>query len=349
MKSKRMIFIFVCYLQLLSCSDTRSNSNFSSDDTLTNHENTITRLTNHILLRDPQKALDCSQLNTCIYNAKKYIPNCYCDEVCSTYDDCCFDAPLVEKNDKRFTHLQEIKNRSNCYPFNTDSRFDGILAVDTCMTNSSEQNNSCEQAKVSTLTDLVLVTGDDGITYKNEHCARCNGITYFKRWTVGVTLDFYYCKLPPGINLREEKHELDGKLAYQFYEEQCSFRQIPIDDHQPRYCLRTGFFSSNYDLSGGKFSLVTCNEKREPIHNTLDAFGSIPCCIKKSPYPEGCLTDFVCYESNDKQYLAFNNNSKEIGTNSMMVFFNFKSSNVSKIFLNCLLVRKKSLSKNKII
>ena len=316
MKSIRMIFIFVCYFHVFSCSDTRSNRNMGIDSSRS------------ILFRDTENVLDCSQLNTCIYNAKKYIPNCYCDELCSTYDDCCFDSPLAKSKDKRFTHIQEIINSSKCYPFNTKSRFDGIIAVDTCATNSSEQNSSCEQAEVSTLADLVLVTGDDDITYKNEHCARCNGITSFNRWTVGVTLGSD-CQLPPDVNWREHKHELDENIAYQFFEARCSFRQFPVDGHQPRYCLRTGFFYTNYDHSGWKFAPVTCDEKTKPIYNILHAFGSISCCKKKLPKPDDCLTQYECYESKDKQTLTFNNNSREIGTNSMMVFFNFKSSNVS--------------------
>ena len=211
------------------------------------------------------------------------------------------------------------------------------------MANSSVQNSSCEQAKVSTLNDLVLVTGDDGITYKKEHCAKCNGITNFKRWTVGVMLGSY-CPIPPEVNW----HNLGENIAYQFYKAGCTFQQFPVDVYQPRYCLRTGYLYTNYDLSGWQFASVTCNEKSNPIQNGIAAFGSLSCCIEKSPspslYPEDCSTTFTCYVSSEKQ--TWNNNSKEIGTNSMMIFFNFKSSNVSNIFFLCICVQKKSRSKN---
>ena len=354
MTSIRMIFILLCNWQLLyfvSCSDTHSDRSLSidppekvsnrlafpdirtnswraqRDDNLTTQDKTITSLFKHIP-RGRWEVPECSELNTCIRNANKYIPNCYCDELCSTYDDCCFDSPLATEMDKPFADIKEKMNRSKCYPFSTGNVFDGVRVVDTCMTYSPVQNTSCEQAKVSTLSDLILVTGDDGITYKNEHCAKCNGITNFKRWTLGVDSD---CRLIREGNFREYKHQLGHNMTYQLYDAGCSFRQFPVDGHQPRYCLRSGFFDTNNAPSGWTFASVTCNEKTKPIQNgDIEAFGSISCCIKNSPYPDDCLTEFKCYESNEQQTL--NSTSKEIGTNSMLVFFNFKSSNVSVMF-----------------
>ena len=368
MKSIRMIFILLCNWQLyfVSCSDTHSDRSLSIDTSkevsnrpaspelkninttnwrtqhdanLTTKDTKTTSSLKHILPRgrreDPDR--ECSKLNTCIHNAKKYIPNCYCDGICSSYDDCCFDAPLATETDKPFADINEKINRSKCYPFSTGNVFTGIRVVDTCMTYSPVQNNRCERATISTMTDLIFVTGDDGITYKNEHCALCNGIDNFKRWTLGVKR-YTNCPLSQLLregNWSEYKHELGQNMAYHLYEAGCSIWQFPVDGHQPRYCLRSGFIYTTNDHSGWQFASVTCNEKTKPIQNSdIEAFGSISCCIKNSPFPDDCLTEFKCYESNEKQ--TFNSTSKEIGTNSMMVFFNFKSSNVSIMFSNCL-------------
>ena len=147
MKSLLTTFIFVCCLQLLSCSDTRTNRSFIIDalinaknsvngladlkdkrmisgntqhgHTLTNQDEIISRFANHELQRDRRNVLECSALNTCFHNANKYIPNCYCDALCSTYDDCCFDSPFAQKKDEWFTHIHEKINRTECYQFNT--------------------------------------------------------------------------------------------------------------------------------------------------------------------------------------------------------------------------------------
>ena len=137
-----------------------------------------------------RRGIDCFALNTCNHSAKKIIPSCYCDDLCSTFNDCCSEYTANERNVALLTrdYIEKI-NRTRCYPFSNGNQFDGIRVVDTCNQMYSIQKDSCEEKNGNKMTDLVFVTGNDGTIYRNEHCAMCNGVTDFEAWEIGISLE----------------------------------------------------------------------------------------------------------------------------------------------------------------
>ena len=267
---------------------------------------------------------DCNVLNECVYNKKKLekkiIPNCYCDDLCFLYNDCCYDNSAHTNEKYAQDHIDKI-NRTVCSPMRhkiyRTTIYEGVRAVDTCDPNFSSNSNACESQKINKIADLLLVTGNDGITYKNEHCAICNGIRNFERWTLGVSLE----RCPVG-RLREIEEYKNGSvlnITYNFYKLGCQLLQFPSDKYPPRYCLRTGFLESEH----WTYAAVTCLNTTQPIFNSVDLFGSMSCCVENFPFPEDC-PHFSCYESEEKVV----DKSKAIGTKSMMVFFEFRPSKV---------------------
>ena len=268
---------------------------------------------------------DCHVLNECVYNKKKLqrkiIPNCYCDGLCFLYNDCCYDNP-IHKNEKYALDQIEKINRTVCLPMSTTKYgsevYEGVRAVDTCDPDLSTSSNACESHRINTIADLLLVTGNDGVTYKNEHCAMCNGIRNFERWTLGVSLE--RCPYGRLREIEEYKNDSVLNITFNLYNKGCQFLQFPSDKYPPRYCLRTGFL----ELEHWTYATVTCLDKTQPIFNSVDLFGSMSCCVENFPFPEECPY-FKCYESKEKVVTK----SKAIGTKSMMVFFEFRPSKVS--------------------
>ena len=308
MKPTQMVVIFVFYFAYFDA-----------------HVNGVSQ-TGKILKRpDLSDVHDCSVINNCVHSKKKTIPNCYCDDLCFVYGDCCADYPVLARNAKLHTHEHTEKiNRTVCIPFSTTNTFDGIRAVDTCGPKFLSQDGDCQSAKVEKIDDLVLVTGRDGITYKNEYCAICNGIRDFEQWTAGISLSS--CHL--GRSWQKNKNDFGLKMAYDLYKAGCSFLQFPPNEYLPRYCLRTGFYLMflNWNWT---FVPVECLDNTMPISNSVDAFGSISCCVENFLYPSECSSrDFSCYESNEEDVTK----AKAIGTKSMMVFFELRPSKVSILF-----------------
>ena len=280
-------------------------------------------ISSHLISRQ-RRDIDCSVLNTCRHSAKKTIPNCYCDDLCSTFNDCCFDYAENGKHNKLLARdkIEKI-NRTGCYPLSSRNTFDGVRVVDKCDSKFSESNNSCEQTNINTMNDLLLVSGNDGITYRNEHCARCNGIDDFERWTFVVKL--YLC--PKEASWRDYIDDLGMNMAYHLYQVGCGVQQYPPETHPPRYCLVTGF-REDLDWS---FVPVTCLDNTMPISSYEEAFGSLSCCIESFPYPDECQQLFTCYESNEE----FFTKTEILDTLFMMMFFDFKASKVSLLTYIC--------------
>ena len=302
-------------------------------DTTPNYTKTISRHK-----RADMPVYDCPSLNRCAYNKKKIIPNCYCDDLCFVYNDCCIDYPVLARNEKYAQdHIEKI-NRTVCLPMSVTNKYDGVRAVDTCDPNFSSNINACEGQRINTIVDpllqlvtgndegqrinsiadLLLVTGNDGITYKNEHCAICNGIRNFERWTLGILLD----RCPYGRQWQEYKNDNGLNMTYYLYKKGCRFLQFPSKKYPPRFCLRTGV----HDFNLIYYMPVACLDKTLPIFNQMDLFGSISCCVENFLFPDECSgPEFSCYESKEEAVTKI----KAIGTKSMMVFFEFRPSKVS--------------------
>ena len=103
--------------------------------------------------------------------------HCYCDLSCTTYGDCCHDANVSKKSppNSRFSCQKESIGYwmiTSCSPsWIAEQVADGVA-------NGEDIVSSCEDPSVrATYRFLPPVTDEEtGLVYRNEFCARCNGL-----------------------------------------------------------------------------------------------------------------------------------------------------------------------------
>ncbi|XP_045197996.2 uncharacterized protein LOC123552408 [Mercenaria mercenaria] len=110
--------------------------------------------------------------------------NCYCDLLCSTFNDCCDDF-------LPFANVTVKKNQFSCML--TDSvkspNGEGVYMVTTCFDNWENDiiRSLCEGPDDDLLLKTpVTDTGEYRITYKNMYCAQCNFVYDFVYWKTDV-------------------------------------------------------------------------------------------------------------------------------------------------------------------
>ena len=146
--------------------------------------------------------------------------NCYCDDLCRTFQDCCLGyAPLV-KFDIPDSDLFECK----VYP-QIERRF-GVLIVSKCSKKWSDDvlRNLCETDKPGNdmLLQLPVSENSTEILFKNMYCAYCNLRYNFNFWKPEVMCedDLSYTEnvsissLPPNCDLNFLPPSRDTALKY---------------------------------------------------------------------------------------------------------------------------------------
>lgn len=102
--------------------------------------------------------------------------NCFCDQICSIYDDCCIDSPFKGKFKKDDQSSNSQKLAWTC----TETGIGSFYFKSTCPSNvdyiSEQSRANCEaDAPESDPMRSIPVTSGS-FTYKNAFCAQCNGI-----------------------------------------------------------------------------------------------------------------------------------------------------------------------------
>ncbi|XP_054711013.1 uncharacterized protein LOC129220609 [Uloborus diversus] len=123
----------------------------------------------------------CPQLDSCqhlrnsrrreLANIKEM--NCACDHLCSSYGDCCIDAP---------DHFMgSIAIDVSCYEM---KQFGGVYIIDSCPNSyqgPDEVKQLCEKTSAGSLPDplgsMPVTDSSTGLTYKNYYCSMCNDKT----------------------------------------------------------------------------------------------------------------------------------------------------------------------------
>jgi hypothetical protein len=103
--------------------------------------------------------------------------NCLCDDLCMQYGDCCLDSPRYSpdqwrKAEQRFTCVEFRQYKSN-------------WVVNTCPAGwtDEETRSLCEvfpeigKQYKDPFAQLPVTSINNRVTYRNIHCARCNGET----------------------------------------------------------------------------------------------------------------------------------------------------------------------------
>ena len=128
--------------------------------------------------------------------------NCYCDNACyETFQDCCPDFVKTCGEQKK-TNTKNSQPLWKCLAVgNWNTRQDefgefcrlngpsGIWMIANCSRNwpLDETRTRCENASEKfsfPVEDYLPVVGKNGFTYRNKHCAECNGEMSYQSWYI---------------------------------------------------------------------------------------------------------------------------------------------------------------------
>ena len=166
----------------------------------------------------------CKQSSQCSNNKTRFDTtsvnyNCYCDSACyETFQDCCSDYVENCGHQKRPKPNAMLEPLWKCLkPDKTRLGYEhcwlegpvGIWMVVTCLRKwpFDETRAKCENStqKFShPIEDFLPVVGQNEFTYRNKHCALCNGEKVYKNWDVSVK----------GFTTPPESFNLDDKLKF---------------------------------------------------------------------------------------------------------------------------------------
>lgn len=143
-------------------------------------------------IRMRREVTDCLKTGSCEYNMDKDIPVCYCDIACNIFNDCCHNNKVTIDNFETQKISSDMKsNYTSCFlHIMADhlARQRGYYMVSKCPKTNANTDDEIKCSKTRSRNELP-VTGKDGLTYKNEHCARCHGVKTFQKWTLRYKFD----------------------------------------------------------------------------------------------------------------------------------------------------------------
>lgn len=122
------------------------------------------------------------------------IPVCYCDDVCSVYNDCCHDNKHLQKANVSVeaNRLQYMTCETEILhtPFRSVT---GIFMVSKCP--ATAEYLYPNMSKLCLTADVLPVTSIDGETFKNFHCASCHGVQTYFIWSIALYYNRKQCSL----------------------------------------------------------------------------------------------------------------------------------------------------------
>ena len=151
----------------------------------------------------------CELSNFCTRNAsftldehpKPCCEPCDCDAMCTLRGNCCPDVDHDTINTFHDVNSECTANFFSSIPEESvaSSTVETYYAVTSCPKHFQhvQTKRRCYIDVPKTFVELVLVSDDNGIVYKNEFCAKCNGVHTFEVWTIEV-----HCK----DDLRHDGH-----------------------------------------------------------------------------------------------------------------------------------------------
>ena len=196
--------------------------------------------------RDRCSTSQCTGKDTLFENVSSYY-NCYCDNACyETFQDCCPDfvqtcGAQKKTNTKNSQPLWKClavgdwNNNGYCHLLGPT----GIWMIANCSRNWAldESKTRCENApeKFSfPVEDFLPVVGKNGFTYRNKHCAECNGETSYQSWYI----------VAQGPITPPEEYNLHDRLRFVLENKGFVTYIGPGEDLPRRYCARARYVNS---------------------------------------------------------------------------------------------------------
>ena len=205
-----------------------------------------------------------------------YYYNCYCDNACyETFQDCCSDFVKTCGEQKK-TNTKNSQPLWKCLAVGKWDYSDyfpgkkcrlirpsGIWMIANCSRSwpLDETRTRCGNApkKISfPVEDFLPVVGKNGFTYRNKHCAECNGEKTFQTWDVVVRTPV----IPP------KEYNLDAKLRF-VLANGGSIKYIgPLRDMPWRVCSKERYVDSCSNTSHSAYQ-ECLNGPVEPVTGWL--------------------------------------------------------------------------------
>ena len=213
-------------------------------ETHVNQDTRFRRATNSKSQDKCSTAAQCTGNQTFYQNVSFYY-NCYCDNACyETFRDCCPD--FVETcGEQRKTKNKDMKPLWTCLAvgdWNTNYNEEsdqycnlygpsGIWMIANCSRNWAldKTRTKCENTSEKfsfPVEDFLPVVSTNGFTYRNKHCAECNGETRYQTWLI----------VAKGPLTPPEQYNLDDKLRFLLANEGEIKNIAPATEMPRRYC-----------------------------------------------------------------------------------------------------------------
>ena len=167
--------------------------------------------------------------------------NCHCDSACyKLFSDCC---PDYEGHCGRQNQSENVDtNAWRCVELRTYSRLrklspaNGVWMIANCSESwpSDETKSKCENPEVMVDADTIPVVGNDNFTYRNMHCAVCNGVKNYSTWNI-----FVFTNIIPPKDL-----DLHSKLVFIIQNGGYIGPVQPGKDQPRRYCAGENYVSN---------------------------------------------------------------------------------------------------------
>lgn len=124
----------------------------------------------------------CEFRGVCNINAEAKYPVCYCDKLCTVFNDCCFDANRTDVS-TQLDIVQEQLGYMTCELVRPKELYTGIYTISKCPPSSPYGLLHGELSKrCSIVNNTHLVSSKDGIVYRNMYCAMCHNVTDYNLW-----------------------------------------------------------------------------------------------------------------------------------------------------------------------
>ena len=167
---------------------------------------------------------------------------CYCDEHCENFTDCCYDYGHYCKKNSEFRYpIGSVNVRSNISNLwrcvsppikRTPSGMAGVWMITDCPHNWTDTRvrkkcNLDSPLSIDNYEANIPVIAQDGKTYKNRFCSICHGV--LEDETTKFPLESSCDILPP------RRYTVDKTMQFLFT--YCSVSWNPPIDQQRRYCF----------------------------------------------------------------------------------------------------------------
>ena len=228
---------------------------------------------------------------------------CNCDSRCHYYNDCCPDVTQDIHQHNGVQDGQIVSHRHStvqddigipqecfsCAKHDAFKTHQGIYIVDDC-----RDRNTCFDKNGSyDIENILYVTDDKNITYRNSKCARCNGISKYSYWRASFPMeDLLVCvgMNDTGINFKETVDLNTPSAPIRLIEHGCRMETHPPEGKSVRFCIQSIQHVKN------------CSTKFSPVKYGDAVFLNEECCRRETDDCTKKTTE--CVRWTTKDYLS---------------------------------------------